>query len=240
MDIEDFIILILIVLILLSILHNKNENFETLDSLNTNTDILSKWKLEGYKLLSFPNFYEVFGSNNLNKSFEFPGLNNWKLFTNTNLIEKEGLASLISTTNPPFYNFDENIRLTGFSNTKSIIGLMTPTKQKPSGLWLKGFEWYGVSNIGEDKNAREVIVWANHKQTTDIKINNQGLIEDAVKLLQFEVPINASLGGSIYFDIEQYNNFNHPPFTTFYFQILNNWGNKETVKVGAIVPYFDL
>jgi hypothetical protein len=237
MDIEDFIILILIFLILLLIIQNKNENFETL---NTNTNLLSNWILEGYKLLSFPNFYEVFGSNDLNKTFEFPGLNNWKLFTNTNLVDKEGLASLISTKNPPFYNFNDDIRLTGFNNTKAIIGLMTPTKQKPSGLWLKGFEWYGVSNIGEDKNARDVIVWANHKETTDIKINNQGLIEDAVKLLQFEVPISASLGGSIYFDIAQYNNFNHPPFTTFYFQILNNWGNKETVKVGAIVPHFNL
>jgi hypothetical protein len=234
MEIEDVIILLLSILIVFLIIRKKNENFELMDS------DLTTWQLQGYKLMNIPNFYEIFGSNNLDTTFEFPGKNNWKLFTNTKSLEQEGLASLISTNNPPFYNFDDNIRLTGFSKTSAVIGLMTPTKISPSGQWLKGFEWYGVSRLGEDKNAKDIIVWANHKTSTDIKLNNEGLIEDAVKLLQVQIPIDASLSGSIYFEISDYKSFNHPPFTTFYFQILNNWGNNDTVKVGAIVPYFEI
>ena len=172
--------------------------------------------------------------------FEFPGNNNWKLFTNTKPLEGEGLASLICSTNPPFYNFDDKIRLTGFSKKSTVIGLMTPSKISPSGQWLKGFEWYGVSRLGEDKNAKDVIVWANHKKSTDIKLNSEGLVDDAVKLLQFHVPQEASLAGSIFFNINDYKTFNHPPFTTYYFQILNNWGNPDTVKVSSIVPYFEI
>jgi hypothetical protein len=241
-EIEDVIILLLTLFIIILLIPKKNQNSELLkknenfESLNTD----SKWIAEGYKLLPFPNFYQIFGSNDLSRTLEFPGNYNWKLFTNTTLLEKEGLASLISTTNPPFYNFDDTIRLTGFSKPSAVIGLMTPTKISPSGLWLKSFDWYGVSKFGEDKNAKDVIIWANHKNSTDIKLNNQNLIEDAVKLFEFQVPSDASLNGPKKFNIPNYNKNNHPPFTTFYFQILNNWGNGDTVKVGAIVPYFDI
>jgi hypothetical protein len=232
-EIEYVIILLLSIFIIILLIQKKNENFELLDN-------DTKWILEGYKLMPFPNFYEVFGSNDLSKTFEFPGNNNWKLFTNTKLFEKEGLASLISTTNPPFYNFDDNIRLTGFYDTSAVIGLMTPNKILPSGQWLKGFNWYGASRFGEDKNAKDVIVWANHKKSTDIKLNNQNIIEDAIQLLKFQVPKDANLVGPIYFTIPNYQTNNNPPFTTYYFQILNNWGDTNTVKIGAIVPYFNI
>lgn len=256
MNVEDFIILLLSFLIIFLIIKNKSEKFETMNNSGNNSgnntsnntgnntdnkEILStNLDLLGYKLMPVPNFYEIFGSNKLDTVFEFPGNNNWKLFTNTKPLEYEGLASLISSTNPPFYNFDDKIRLTGFSKKSTVIGLMTPSKISPSGQWLKGFEWYGVSRLGEDKNAKDVIVWANHKKSTDIKLNSEGLVDDAVKLLQFHVPQEASLAGSIFFNINDYKTFNHPPFTTYYFQILNNWGNKENVKVNSIVPYFEI
>ena len=246
MEIENVIILLLSILIIVFLIQKKNENFE-LSEPQTQPQTqpqpqpqkITNWILDGYKLVPIPNFYEIFGSNNLNTTFEFPGKNNWKLFTNTKLLEKEGLASLISTTNPPFYNFDDNIRLTGFSKPSTVIGLMTPSNIIPSGQWLKGFEWYGVSRFGVDKNAKDIIIWGNHKKSTDIKLNKEGLIEDAIKLVSLQIPQESSLSGSIYFNIPFYKNLNHPPFTTYYFQILINWGNPYTVKVGAIVPYFE-
>jgi len=251
-EIEDVIILLLSVLIIILLFSlKKNENFETVnhnenfETVNHNENFETvnndkNWLAEGYKLLPYPNFYQVFGSNDLNRTLEFPGNYNWKLFTNTRLLEKEGLACLISTNNPPFYNFDDTIRLTGFSKPSAVIGLMTPTNITPTGQWLKGFEWYGVSKFGEDKNAKNVIVWANHKKSTDIKLNNENLVDDAIKLFEFELPSDASLSGPKIFTIPTYNRNNNPPFTTYYFQILNNWGNSYYVKVGGIVPYFEI
>lgn len=109
MNVEDFIILLLSFLIIFLIIKNKNENFEIMndsDNADNNTenkkDLITSLELLGYKLMPVPNFYEIFGSNKLDTMFEFPGNNNWKLFTNTKPLEGEGLASLICSTNPPF------------------------------------------------------------------------------------------------------------------------------------------
>lgn len=233
MEIEDVIILLLTIFIIILLLSKKNENFQTL---NNELGLLG----ERYKLMPFPNFYQVFSQNDLSRTLEFPGDYNWKLFTDKKLIPKEGLAALISTENPPFYNFDQSIRYTGFYGTSVVIGLMTPTKLSPTGQWLIAFEWYGASNFGEDLNAKDIIVWANHKKTTDISLNSQNLIDDAIKLYEFQLPKERSLLGPKKYQIPAYRRDNHPPFTTYYFQILNNWGNKDYIKVGAIVPYFEI
>jgi hypothetical protein len=233
MEIEDIIILLICAfIIILLIPKKKNENFKSIENNEINT--------EGRKLIPFPNFYEVFGSNNLNTTFEFPGTNNWKLFTNTPTLPDEGLPSLISTLNPTFYNFDDKIRLTGFSKNSAVIGLMTPTKIANSGQWMKSFDWGGVSNVGSSKNAKNVVLWGNHKKTTDININKDGKIDDAIEIFRFSVPEYASLGGTLNFKIKNYNSFDNLPFTTYYFQILDNWGDADTVKVNCIIPYFEI
>jgi hypothetical protein len=257
MEIEDIIILILTILIIFFIFDRKRENFES-----ESGSVIKESELEGFKLMRVPNFYEVFGSINLNKTFEFPGVNNWKLFTNTKLIENEGLASLICSDNPPFYNIydkfpqDKNIRMTGFSirnnnnknfETSVVIGIMTPIFDKPynSGQWLKGFEWFGYSKLDDDKkNARDIVIWANRNQSTNIEFNDAGEIKGADKLLEITIPQQATSTGPISFIIDNYNYTKRKkeisPYTTYYFQILNNWDDPNTVKVSAIVPHFEI
>jgi len=242
---EQIIILLLIALVIY-LLYNKTEyeNFNMNENSNNNKDISEYWKLRGYNLLKVPNFFEVFGLNNLSKNFEFVGDNNWKLFTNTDLIKDEGLASLLSSN-----NFDDirmydpsgkNLRVTGFKKPSAVIGIMTPTKIAPSGQWLKSFIWIGTSNWIENTNAKKVILWANHKNNIDIKLNKNGLIDDAIKIYEFEVgQKDTLLTGKEYF-IDNYKSKNHPPFTTYYFQIINNWGNPNTVKVGGLILNYEI
>jgi hypothetical protein len=242
---EQIIILLLIALIIYLIYNKKEyENFNITKNSDNNIDINEYWKLRGYNLLKIPNFFEVFGLKNLSKNFEFMGDNNWKLFTNTDLIKDEGLASLISTD-----KFDDirmydpsgkNIRVTGFKKPSAVIGIMTPTKITPSGQWLKSFIWIGSSNWIENTNAKKVILWANHKNNIDIKLNKDGLIDDAIKIYEFEVgQQDTLLTGKEYF-INNYKSKNHPPYTTYYFQIINNWGNPNTVKVGGLILNYEI
>ena len=243
---EEIIILLLIAFVLFLINNqNNNEHFNIIIKSNTNSEEISKfWKIRGYKLIKVPNFFEIFGLSNLSKNFEFMRENNWKLFTNTDLIKDEGLASLISSDKIEdirFYDLSgKKLRVTGFKKPSAIIGITTPTKILPSGQWLKSFTWIGSSNYKENTNAKNVIVWANHKNNIDIKLNKDGLIDDAVKLFEFEVGQNETLlGGKEYF-IENYKSENHPPFTTYYFQIINNWGNPNTVKVGGLILNYEI
>jgi len=272
MEIEDIIILILTIIIIFFIFDRKRENFESesspspslvnKESESSPSPVIKELELEGYKLMPVPNFYEVFGSTDTSKSFTFYGYNNWKLFTNTTLIENKGLASLICSDNPPFYNifdkppYDKNIRMTGFSisnngdkfKTSVVIGLMTPTLEKPynSGQWLKSFEWYGYSKLDDNKkNAQDVIIWANRKQSdTKIEINESGEIVNADKLLKITIPQNATSTSPISFVLDNYDYTKRKkeisPYTTYYFQILNNRGDPNTVIVSAIVPHFEI
>jgi len=243
---NEQIIILLLTALVIYLLYNKTEyeNFDMNENSNNNKDISEYWKLRGYNLLKVPNFFEVFGLNNLSKNFEFAGDNNWKLFTNTDLIKDEGLASLLSSN-----NFDDirmydpsgkNLRVTGFKKPSAVIGIMTPTKIAPSGQWLKSFIWIGTSNWIENTNAKKVILWANHKNNIDIKLNKNGLIDDAIKIYEFEVgQKDTLLTGKEYF-IDNYKSKNHPPFTTYYFQIINNWGNPNTVKVGGLILNYEI
>jgi hypothetical protein len=244
---EEIIILLLIALVIY-LIYNKTEyeNFNITENSDINKEISEDLKLKGYKLIKVPNFFQVFGLNNLSRNFEFPGDNdnNWKLFTNTDLIENEGLASLIS-----FDKFDEipmydtsgkHIRVTGFKKPSAVIGIMTPTKIAPSGQWLKSFIWIGSSNWIQNTNAKKVILWANHKNNIDIKLNKNGLIDDAIKIYEFEVgQKDTLLTGKEYF-IDNYKSKNHPPYTTYYFQIINNWGNPNIVKVGGLILNYEI
>ena len=166
---EEIIIILLIAFVLFLINNqNNNEHFNIIIKSNTNSEEISKfWKIRGYKLIKVPNFFEIFGLSNLSKNFEFMRENNWKLFTNTDLIKDEGLASLISSDKIEdirFYDLSgKKLRVTGFKKPSAIIGITTPTKILPSGQWLKSFTWIGSSNYKENTNAKNVIVWANHK-----------------------------------------------------------------------------
>jgi len=243
---EEIIILLLIAFVLFLINNqNNNEHFNTIIKSNTDSEDISKfWKLRGFKLQKVPNFFEVFGLSNLSKNLEFIGENNWKLFTNTDLIKDEGLASLISSDKIEDIRFydpsGKKVRVTGFKKPSAILGIITPTKILPSGQWLKSFTWIGSSNYRENTNAKNVIVWANHKNNIDIKLNKDGFVDDAVKIFEFEVGQNETLLTSKEYFIENYKSENHPPFTTYYFQIINNWGNPNNVKVGGLILNYEI
>ena len=228
-----FIFIFIFILIVLFLSRNC-EQFDQTNNIESIPNIRST--------IHVPNFYDVFGYKTLTKMFEFPGEYNWKLFTNTDLVPNEGLPSLLCSDNPLFYNINSNmiIRLVGFKKPSAIIGIMTPTNIPSSGQWLKSFDWYGVSNVGKEKNAKKVVIWANHKNNIEIKLNKDNIIEDAVKVFEFEVPFEASLTGPIRFNIDNYKLYNHSPFTTYYFQIVDNWGDPNTVKVGCIIPYYEI
>jgi hypothetical protein len=237
------IILLLLILLVIYLIYNKNnnENFSiTIKSNSKSEEISEYWKSRNYKVQKVPNFFERFGLSDLNKNLVFTKENNWKLFTNTNLIEDEGLASLISSDNPPFYDIKDKKRVTGFKKTSAVIGIMTPTTTtNPPGQWLKSFIWIGA-NTDANVNAKKVIIWANHNTNTDIKLDKDGLVDDAIKIFEFEVGQNETLAGGKKYFIENYKSMNHPPFTTYYFQILNNWGNPNTVKVGGLILEYEI
>jgi len=238
---EEFIILIFVILIIFFLINtNKNENFEIkVAPITKNEEISVFWQLRGYTVNEVPNFYEIFGSNDLSKYFQFPGNNNWKLFTDTPLFTNEGLASLLRSDSPKTYNNENRPILTGFIRSKNIIiGIMTPTNISPSGQWLKSIKWERVND--KDKNAKNVIIWANHKNTANIKLNDNGTIADAIKIYEVEIPNDLSLGLVYNINIANYKSINNTPFTTYYLQILDNWGDPYTVKINNLILNYEI
>lgn len=224
----------------------KRENFNI--TINSNSDknkeISEYWQKEGYKLLKVPNFFEVFGLDNLSKILEINTDNNWKLFTDTDLVKNKGLGAILSGNKLEDINFydvkEENVRTTGFKKPTAVIGIMSPTKITPSGQWLKSFTWIGSSKYRDNTNAKKVIVWANHSNNTYIKLDKNGFLEDAIKLFEFEVGQTETLLTSKEYHIDNYKSNNHPPFTTYYFQIMNNWGNPDSVEVGGLILNYEI
>jgi hypothetical protein len=247
---EEIIILLLIALVLYLIYNKQNyENFNITENSDNNKNISEYWKLRGYKVSTVPNFLKAFGLKDLSKNLEFAkeqkdNKENWKLFTDTDLIKNEGLASLLSVDKLDeirMYDYsEENIRVTGFKKPSAVIGIMTPTRIVPSGQWLKSFIWIGSSRWMENTNAKKVILWANHKDNIDIKLNKDGLIDDAIKIFEFEVGQKETLLTSKEYFIDNYKSKNYPPYTTYYFQIINNWGNPYTVKVGGLILNYEI
>ncbi len=238
---NELIILLLGVIILIFLLTNtKKENFEiNVAPITKNEEISIFWQLRGYTVKEVPNFFEIFGSNDLSKYFQFPGNNNWKLFTNTPLNAYEGLASLLRSNSPKTYNNDNRPILTSFiRSTNVIIGIMTPTNISPSGQWLKSIQWQRVSDINQ--NAKNVIIWANHKNTTDIKLNDNGTIADAIQIQKVEIPNDLNSGLVYNINIDNYKSINNTPFTTYYFQILDNWGDPYTVKINNLILNYEI
>jgi hypothetical protein len=237
---ELIILLLGIILLIFLITTNKKENFEIkIAPITKNEEISIFWQLRGYTVKEVPNFYQIFGSNNLSKYLEFPGKDNWKLFTNTPLNAYEGLASLLRTDSPKTFNDDNKPILTGFiRSTNVIIGIMTPTNNPPSGQWLKSIKWLRVNDV--NKNARNVIIWANHKNTTDITLNNNGLLADAIKIHEVEIPNDLSSDLVYNIDINNYKSSNNSPFTTYYFQILDNWGDPYTVQINCLILNYEI
>ena len=249
---EEIIILLLIAVVLYLIYNKTNyENFNITENSDNYKDISEYWKSRLYKVSNVPNFLQAFGLKNLSKDLEFAkeqkdNDNNWKLFTNTDLVENEGLAALLSADKLDEirmydYSKEENLRVTGFKKPSAVIGIMTPTRMVPSGQWLKSFIWIGSSRWMENTNAKKVILWANHKQKNiDIKLDKNGLVEDAIKIFEFEVGQKETLLTSKEYFIDNYKSKNHPPYTTYYFQIINNWGNPDTVKVGGLILNYEI
>jgi hypothetical protein len=237
---NELIILLLGVIILIFLITtNKNENFEKVAPITKNEEISVFWQLRGYTVREVPNFYKIFGSNDLSKYFEYPGNENWKLFTNTPLFTNESLASLLRSNSPKTYNDDNRPILTGFiRSTNIIIGIMTPTNITPSGQWLKSIKWERVNDVS--KNAKNVIIWANQKNTTDIKLNNNGTLADAIKIHEFEIPNDFTSGPVFNIDIANYKSINNTPFTTYYLQILDNWGDPYTVKINNLILNYEI
>lgn len=238
---DEFIILLLgIIVIIFLITTTKNENFEvSVKPITKNEEISVFWQIRGYTVKEVPNFYEIFGSNDLSRYFQFPGNNNWKLFTNTPLNAYEGLASLLRSDSPKTYNNDNRPILTSFIRSNNvIIGIMTPTNISPSGQWLKSIKWDRVIDI--NKNARNVIIWANHKNTTDIKLNDNGTIADAIKIHEVQISNDLSLGTVFNINIDNYKSINNTPFTTYYIQILDNWGDPYTVKINNLILNYEI
>jgi hypothetical protein len=239
--IDEFIILLLgIIVIIFLITTSKNENFEvSVKPITKNEEISVFWQIRGYTVKEVPNFYEIFGSNDLSRYFQFPGNNNWKLFTNTPLNAYEGLASLLRSDSPKTYNNDNRPILTSFIRSNNvIIGIMTPTNISPSGQWLKSIKWDRVIDI--NKNAKNVIIWANHKNTTDIKLNDNGTIADAIKIHEVQISNDLSLGTVFNINIDNYKSINNTPFTTYYIQILDNWGDPYTVKINNLILNYEI
>jgi hypothetical protein len=237
---DELIILLLCIIIIIFFTNKKRENFEIkVAPITKNEEISVFWQLRGYTVKEVPNFYQIFGSNNLSKYFEFPGKDNWKLFTNTPLNAYEGLASLLRTDSPKTYNDDNKPILTGFiRSTNVIFGIMTPTNISPSGQWLKSIKWERVNDV--NKNARNVIIWANHKNTTDITLNNNCTIANAIKIHKFEISNDFTSGPVFNIDIANYKSINNTPFTTYYFQILDNWGDPYTVKINNLILNYEI
>lgn len=238
---NELIILLLGVIILIFLLTNtKKENFEIkIAPITKNEEISIFWQIRGYTVKEVPNFYEIFGSNDLSKYFQFPGNNNWKLFTNTPLFTFEGLASLLRSDSPKAFNNENRPILTGFiRSTNVIIGIMTPTNLTPSGQWLKSIKWQRVDD--KNKNARNIIIWANHKNTTDIKLNDNDTLADAIQIHKVEIPNDLSSGLVYDINIENYKSINNTPFTTYYIQILDNWGDPYTVKINNLILNYEI
>jgi hypothetical protein len=83
-------------------------------------------------------------------------------------------------------------------------------------------------------------VWANHSNNTNIKLDKNGFLEDAVKLFEFEVGQTETLLTSKEYHINNYKSEYRPPYTTYYFQIMNNWGNPDSVEVGGIILNYEI
>ena len=244
---DEFIILLLVIIIIVFLIAtNKKENFEIkIAPMTKNEEISIFWQLRGYKVKQVPNFYDKFGSNKLNKYFEFPDeKNNWKLFTNTPLNAYEGLASLLRSDYPIPFNDDNRPILTGFIRSSNvIIGIMAPTNtsppnNSPPGQWLKSIQWQRVDD--KNKNARNVILWANHKTTPDIKVYNDGKIADALIVDKFEIPYDISSGISYNININNYKTNTNTPFITYYIQILDNWGDPYTVQINNLILNYEI
>ena len=238
---ELIILLLGIIIFIFLIINNKKENFEIkVAPITKNEEISIFWQIRGYTVKEVPNFYKNFGSDDLSKYFEYPDIeNNWKLFTNTPLNAYEGLASLLRSDFIIPYNNDNRPILTGFIRSSNvIIGIMVPTNKSPSGQWLKSIQWLRVND--KNKNARNVIIWANHKNTTDIKLNDNGRIADAIEIHKVEIPNDLSSDLVYNINIDNYKSSNHPPFTTYYFQILDNWGDPYTVKINRLILNYEI
>jgi hypothetical protein len=167
---------------------------------------------------NIPNFFSQFGSFTTSSRFFLDG---WTLESSVGTWGNEGLASILPGSNPPQfvtvpYRYP---RAAGFLSAYVIIKIGSSNAALSN---ISRIDWYGVATVhGTNRNARRVNVYTSNIELT---VNS---------------PFQGTFRGS--FDVDINSNFSSPSsfhsnmsFNWIYFEVVSNWGDRDTTKVDRI------